>query len=92
MAAHTIPPPMSFPAGCKVPDKGRFLPVAPGTTRKRLQQGWLCGGACPTLSFLRDVEQSSHQQPPPSLPPSPPHSWPGGSKMRWGCALPAGYC
>lgn len=34
------------------PDKGNFLPVASGATRKSLQQAWLCGGVCPPLSFL----------------------------------------
>lgn len=61
---------MSSPAGCKVlkmSNKGHFLTVPPGATQKCLQQAWLCGGTCPPLCSLRDVEQSSHQLSP-SLP------------------------
>lgn len=60
---HHIPS-HEFSCWVQGPDKGHFLPVAPGATRGCLQQAWLCGGACTTLSFLRDVEQGSHQQPP----------------------------
>lgn len=55
---HHIPS-HGFSCWVQGPDKGHSLPVASGATRKCLQRAWLCGGACPPLSSLWDVEPSS---------------------------------